>query len=127
MKEMLKIKPVVILAVSTVILFVLNIGSCVNSYSQNVARKKEMAARLDFEEKMTKANQEKSAALEKVRARDKELDDEKAAFQAAKKALAQEQLVGQNLKDELQRVNKLNEALEGNLKEALAINKKAKR
>lgn len=127
MKVMFKEKPVLMLAILSIVLFVFNIGSCVSSYSQNAARRKEMAQRLDSEEKMVKANQEKAALLEKLKAKDKELEEEKAAGQAAKKTLTQEQLVYQNLKDELQRVNKLNEALEDNLKEAIAANKKAKK
>lgn len=127
MKELFKAKPVVMLSILSVVLFVFNIGSCLSSCSQNSERKKEMAQRLDIEEKMTKGNQEKAALLEKLKAKEKELEEEKAAFQAAKKALTQEQLVGQNLKDELQKVTKLKEALEENLKAALVANKKAKR
>ena len=127
MKEMFKEKPVVILGILSLILFVLNIGSCASSYSQNAARRKEMAQRMDIEEKMVKANQEKAALLEKLKAKDKESEEEKTACQAAKKALVQEQLVCQNLKDELQKVTKLKESLEENLKEALAVNKKAKK
>ena len=127
MKGIFKEKPVVILAILSLILFVLNIGSCASSYSQNAARRKEMAARMDIEEKMVKANQEKSVLSEKLKSRDKDSEEEKVVYQAAKKALAQEQLVCQNLKDELQKVTKLKEALEENLKEALAANKKVKR
>ena len=127
MKEMFKEKPVVVLGILSLVLFIFNIGSCASSYGQSNARRKEMAQRMDTEEKMVRSNQEKAALLEKFKAKDKELEEEKAAGQAAKKALAQEQLVCQNLKDELQKVNKLKEALEDNLKEALAANKKAKR
>jgi len=127
MKVMFKEKPVLMLAILSLVLFVLNIGSCVGSYSQNAARRKEMAQRLVSEEKMVKANQEKTALLEKLKVKEKELEDEKLSGQAAKKALIQEQLVCQNLKDELQKVTKLKEALEDNLKEAIAANKKARR
>jgi hypothetical protein len=124
---MFKEKPVVALAILSVILFVFSIGSCASSCSQNDGRKKEMAQRMDFEEKMVKANQEKAVLLEKFKTKDKELEEEQSVGQATKKALAQEQLVCQSLKDELQKVTKLKEALEENLKEALAANKKAKK
>lgn len=127
MKEIFKGKPVVVLSILSLVLFVFNIGSCASSYSQNAARRKEMAQRMDSEEKMVRTNQEKAALLEKFKAKDKELEEEKAAGQIAKKALVQEQLVCQNLKDELQKVTKLKEALEDDLKTALADNKKAKR
>ena len=124
---MFKAKPVVVLAILSLSLFVLNIGSCVSSYGQNAARRKEMAQRMDIEEKMVKTNQEKAALLEKLKAKDKESEEENTACQVAKKSLIQEQLVCQNLKDELQKVTKLKEALEENLKEALAANKKARK
>ena len=127
MKVMFKEKPVLMLAILSLVLFVLNIGSCASSYSQNAARRKEMAQRLDSEEKMVRANQEKAALLEKLKAKDKESEEERTTCQAARKALVQEQLIGQNLKDELQKVTKLKEALEDDLKAALAANKKAKR
>ena len=127
MKGFLKEKPVVVLAILSLVLFVSNIGSCISSYSQHLERKKEMAQRMDTEEKMTKANQDKAALLEKFKVKDKELEDNKTALEATKKALAQEQLVCQSLKEELQKVSKLKEALEDNLKEAIAANKKAKK
>jgi len=127
MKAMFKEKPVLILVILSLILFILNIGSCLSSYSQNAARRKEMAQRMDIEEKLIKVNQEKAALLEKFKAKDKESEEEKTVCQSAKKALIQEQLVCQNLKDELLKVTKLKEALEDNLKEALAANKKARK
>ena len=120
-------KLVVILAVLSLILFVFNIGSCANLYSQSSARRKEMAQRMDLEEKMIKFTKEKAAILEKLKAREKELEEEKASSQAIKKVLVQEQLVGQSIKEELEKVTKLKQALEDDLKEALANSKKAKK
>ena len=125
-KDLLKGKPVVVLGTLCILLFVLNIGSCINSYSQDSARKKEMAQRMDLEEKLSKFSQEKVSALDKLKAKEKELDAEKVSSEALNKALTQEQLVGQNLKEELQKVTRLKEALEDDLKAALAANKKAK-
>ena len=127
MEEMLKGKLIVILAVLSVILFVFNIGSCANSYSQSSARKKEMAQRIDLEEKMIKFTQEKAIILKKLEAKEKELEEEKVSCQATKKALVQEQLVGQSIKEELEKVTKLKQALEEDLKEALVSSKKAKK
>ncbi|MCX5706760.1 MAG: hypothetical protein NTW13_03755 [Candidatus Omnitrophica bacterium] len=124
---MIKDRAIAILAILTLMLFVFNIGSCSNAYRQKVARDKEMAQRLDLEEKMGKFNQEKSSLSDKLKAKEKELEEEKVVCEATKKALAQEQLVGQSLKDELQKVTKLKEALEENLKEALVANKKSKK
>ena len=127
MEDMFKGRLIVILAVLSLILFVFNIGSCANSYSQSSARKKEMAQRMDLEEKMSKFIQEKAVILEKLKAKEKELEEEKVSCQATEKDLVQEQLVGQSLKDELQRVTKLKEVLEEDLKKALVASKKAKK
>ena len=50
---------------------------------------------------------------------EKELEDTKAENETTKKALLQEQLVSQSLKEELQKVTKLKETLEDDLKDAL--------
>ncbi len=126
-KALFQEKPVMMLAILSLVLFVFNIGSCISSYGQNTELKKEMAQRLDTEEKMTRANQEKAALLEKLKIKEKESEEDKAALQATRKALTQEQLVCRNLQDELEKVTKLKEALEDNLKKALAENKKARR
>ena len=126
-KGLLNNRPVFGLVVLSSVLFVSNIGSCINSYSQDSARKKEMAQRMDLEEKLSKFTQEKTSVSEGLKAKEKELEAEKVSSEAVKKALAQEQLVCQNLKEELERVTRLKEALEDDLKEALAANKKAKR
>ena len=126
-KDLLKEKPVVALAALSGILLLFNIGSCVNSYSQDSARKKEMMQRMDLEERLNKFTQEKSATLEKLKAKEKELEAEKSSSESAKKALTQEQLVCRNLKEELEKVTRVKENLEEDLKKALAINKKVKK
>jgi biopolymer transport protein ExbB/TolQ len=110
---------ILILAVLTAIFFLGMVNSCSNASRQKAARDKEMAARLDLEEKMTKHGQEKAALEEQIKAKDQELAEEKAAHQATKKALVQEQLVNQNLKEEVSKIAKLKEALEEDLKDSL--------
>jgi len=112
-----------ILGILVVILFIGTVNSCSNAYRQKTARDKEMAARLDLEEKMAKFTQEKIALEEKAKAEDKELQEQRAAHEATNKALVQEQMVNQSLKEELQKVSKLKEALEEDLKEALVTSK----
>lgn len=127
MEENIKGRAIIILSVLVVLLLALNIGSCASSLSQNSSRRKEMAQRIELEEKLSKFNQEKAVIIDKVKAKDRELDEEKALHEATKKALLQEQLVGQSLKEDLQKVTKVKEALEEELKGALAANKKAKK
>ncbi len=126
MEEGLKNRIILILGLLTVIFFVGSISSCANVRRQKSARDKEMATRLDLEEKMSNFMKEKSALEQKLSTLNQDLEAEKAAHQATKKALVQEQLVDQSLSEELEKVPKLKEALEEDLKEALITDKASK-
>lgn len=126
MEESIKNKIIVILGILTAIFFISSVSSCSNVSRQRNAFNKEMYARLSVEEKMSKLTQEKTVLEEKLKEKDRELAEEKAASQATRKALVQEQLVSQSMKEELQKVIKLKEALEEDLKEALVAGKTAK-
>lgn len=127
MEEQLKDKLILILSILTAIFFISTIGSCNNSYRLKSARDKEMGTRLDLEEKMTKATQERGVSEAKMQEKNKELEEGKAALDTVKKSLLQEQLVNQSLKEELEKVTKLKETLEENLKEALVTDKSIKK
>jgi len=120
---------IVALAVVTLLLFILNIGSCINAYNQNTLRKKDMLQRMELEEKSGKVVQERAGLAQELEAKNKELAEEKANFEAAKKRLIQEQLVSESLKSELEKVTKLKEALEAATKKksSFTFNKKAQR
>jgi len=118
-----KNKTLIILAVVTLVLLISNITSCVNVYNQDSLRKKEMLQRMDIEEKMSKSAQDNAALALKLKTIQKELNDEIAAHQATKKMLIQEQMIGESLKDDLQRVTKIKEALEEELNKKLKTNK----
>jgi len=126
MEDAIKTRIILILSILTLILFIGTISSCSNAYRQKAARDKEMATRLDLEERMSRFTQDKATLTDKMNAREQELEEEKAAHQATKKALVQEQLVNQSLKEELQKVTKLKDALEEDLKEALVASKTLK-
>ena len=119
MNEAIKDRIILILAILSAILFISTLGSCNNAFRQRSARDKEMVTRLDLEEKMARFSQEKKATDDKIKAVQKQLEEEKASSEVAQKALMQEQLVNQSLKDELAKVTKLKETLEEDLKEAL--------
>jgi len=123
MEEGIKNRAILILAILTLIFFIGAVGSCSNTGRLRSGRDKEMATRLDLEEKLSKFTQEKAAAEEKLNSLTQELEAEKTAHQTTKKALLQEELVNQSLKEELQKITKLKEALEENLKEALVTDK----
>jgi hypothetical protein len=94
----------VLLLIACAVLVIFNIQSCAAGMRQKKAREKEMAVRLDAEEKLAAFSGEKQAFEEKLKAKEQELIDEKTAHQATKKSLLQEQLVNQGLKEELARL-----------------------
>jgi hypothetical protein len=124
-----KDKIIVALAAVTLLLFILNIGSCINAYNQNALRKKEMLQRMNLEEKSGKVIQERTGLAQELEVKNKELAEEKANFEAAKKRLIQEQLVSESLKSELEKVTRLKEALEAGTKKksSFTFNKKAQK
>ena len=117
--DSIKNRIILILAILTLIFFVSALSSCVNSRQSRNGRQEEIAKRLDAEEKLSKFTEVRSNL-------EKQLQEEKAAHQATRKALVQEQLMTQNLKEELQKVSKLKDTLEENLKEALVSGKSSK-
>ncbi|MCK9571981.1 MAG: hypothetical protein M0Q96_01740 [Candidatus Omnitrophica bacterium] len=122
----IKDKALTVLSILTLIFCLGWLGSCTNISRNKSAWKVEMSKRLDLEERMTKFSQEKSALEEKAKAKANELEVEQAANQATKKALIEEQLINASLKEELQKVSKLKENLEQDLKGALAGKKPKK-
>ncbi|MEI6631341.1 MAG: hypothetical protein WCL25_01850 [bacterium] len=126
MEESLKNRVILILGILTVIFFIGTLSSCNSSLRNKSARDKEMAARLELEEKMSKSSQDKTTIEKQLAVISQQLEEEKVGHQVSKNSLLQEQLVNQSLKEELQKVTKLKEALEEDLKEALVTNKSAK-
>jgi len=122
-----KNRVVIILAILVLALFVFNVGSCLNAYNQNSNRKKEMFQRMDLEEKMAKTVQENANITAKLKEVQKQLDEAAANYQAAKKALSQEQMITNNLKEDLQKLTKAKEALEEEFKKETAGTKKVKK
>jgi len=119
MEESLRTRIVLIFAISSALFLIIAVGSCSSAHRMQIVRDSEMARRLDLEEKLSKLQQENALLTEKMKAKDKELNE----GQATNKALVQEQLVNQSLKEELAKVTKLKEALEEDLKEALVSGK----
>ncbi len=123
MEDNIKNKIIVILALLTGIFLVVSFGSCNNSRKQKFSRDKEMAMRLDLEEKLSKLSQGKNNLEQELKVVSKSFEEEKITHDSTKKALSQEHLVSQKLKEELDKVIKLKEILEEDLKEALVVNK----
>ena len=123
----LKNKLTVILASLLVLFFVGTIFSCMRASRLDSVRGKEMAGRLDAEEKLDKLTHEKAGLEEKLNKATRELAEANTALATAKKVLLQEQLVNESLKDELQKVNKSKVALEEQLKAVTATDMKSKK
>ena len=125
MGETLKIRVMLGLAILCAILVVTNLSSCGTTRSQETKWRHEMAQRLDSEEKANKAQLEQSSLAAKLQKSEGKLQETEKALDATKKALIQAQLVNQNLQGEVDKLSKLKDALEEDLKTALAANAKA--
>lgn len=112
MEESWKNRIILILLILVIIFFVSTIASCGNASRQRLAREKELTARLDMEEKINKTIQEEAAVGEKLKALGQELENEKSAHQATIDTLEEQRLVVKGLKEELEKVTKVKEALE---------------
>lgn len=112
MEEGLKDRIILILLVITVMFFIAAVSSCSRAGHFKASRDKEMSSRLDLEEKMGNFTQEKAALEDKINKLSGELE-------VTKKALQQELATNQSIKEELDKVTKLKETLEEDLKEAL--------
>lgn len=102
----MKNRVVIILAVLAAGFFLAAIGSYNNALRQKAGRDKEMASRLQMEEKMSKFFQEKSALEEKIKSKEGEAEEAREELEETKEALAQQQLENQGLKEELQKIDK---------------------
>lgn len=129
MKELLKVikllkgKLVPVLGILNVIFLLLWVASCNDTRKFKSARDKEMDTRLESEQKLGIFVKEKSGLEEKFKKIQQELAEERSALESTKKLLTHEQLIANSLKSELEKISKLKEALEQDLKEALAKSK----
>jgi hypothetical protein len=126
-EEVIKNRIILVLFILSVILFIGAVSSCRNVRQYRLIQQEEIAKRLDAEEKLSKSVLEKSNLETKLNNLAKELEEEKAVHEFTKKALVQEQLNNQSLKEELEKLTKLKEALEEDLKEVLVSRKSTKK
>lgn len=115
------VKNRIILIVSTLclIFFFWAIGahSEIGKYKKNL--QDEIRKRIEMEEQSTNFLKEKSNFVESIKQLTAQLEEEKAANQSTKKALVEEQLMSDSLKQEVEKEARLKQVLEENLKEAL--------
>lgn len=113
----MNIRLVIVLVITGLLLLAGIASSCVNMGRLKSAHDREMATRLDLEEKMSKFVQERARDEKKISSLNKALEGEKTAHQLTKKALAQEQTAGQSLKEELGKMAEAKGALEKSLQD----------
>ncbi len=115
---------VIVISVVAIIFFILwfKTISEVRKY-KNIADRK-AAAYWDLEEKNAKLEKERFTVAEELKAAQAQLAQEKTQYEETKKVLSQEQVAEQALKVELERVTRLKEALESDLKGPLSAQPK---
>jgi len=122
-EENLKGRLVLVLGILNVIFLLFWVSSCNDVRKFKKAREKEMDTRLAVEQDRDKLSKLESSLKEKLGQVQEELGEKKAALDAVKKSLSQEQMVSNSLKSELEKISRLKEALEEDLKDALVRGK----
>jgi hypothetical protein len=117
--DKLKIKVILVLGILTIIFLVTTVTSCNKILTIEKGLNLEKAQRFDVEAKAQKSGQEQAALSGQLKKTQDALQESVKEFEAAKKALIQSQLLTQALKAELNKLSKLKEALEEDLKQAL--------
>jgi chromosome segregation ATPase len=96
------------------------VNSCQQTDKFRKAKEKESSLRFDIEEKLNSAMNAKTSAEEKARRLEQSVEQLTAEIETTRKALVQEKMVNDSLKEEIVKINKLKDALEEDLKNALA-------
>ena len=124
MEDIVKNRVIAILVILVIIFFLFWLGAASTASRQRSLATSKAALSMELEEKLVKLEKEKSALTEELKNIQGLLGEEKANHEAARKTLSQEQVAEQALKVELERITRLKEALEKDLKEALVGQKK---
>ncbi len=114
----LKNRLALIVGIFCVIMLIVAVNSCQQTDRFRKAKEKESSLRFDVEEKLSDAMNARTSAEEKARRLEQSVEQLTAEIEAAKKALVQEKMVNDSLKEEIFKINKLKDALEEDLKNA---------
>ncbi|RKY33020.1 MAG: hypothetical protein DRP74_01115 [Candidatus Omnitrophota bacterium] len=114
MREDSKNKLILILLILVIIFFISTVASCGQANRQRISREKELSLRLDMEEKINKALQEKRTAEEELARLRKELEEERSAHQSLKDSLGQEDLAAENQEENPKQIIEIKEEAEEN-------------
>jgi hypothetical protein len=119
MEEGIKDRIIMALVILNVIFLILAVGSCNDNRKQRKLKDQEISTRLDIEKQMADYTKLKTELEVALKTNQQTLEEERVGQEATRKALLQEQLINKSLKEELEKITKLKEALEEDLKEAL--------
>lgn len=104
MIDLTKNKVFLFSVILNIALFVFLMASCSETSRQKQRIDKEMYQRLEAEDKLENSAKERQVLEESIAAVRKQLEEEKVSHEMNKKALLQERLVIQGVKEELDRV-----------------------
>lgn len=121
MGEGIKDRIILILIVLMIIFFVSTVSSCLEVAKLKKTINQEMTVRMESEESALNLSRENADLKQKIAQLNTDLDQEKAAHKVTRDTLNQELLVSQSLREEIEKLTKLKEKLEENLKEALVL------
>ncbi len=121
--DLFKNKVVLGLAVGNVLFLILAASSCNASYKYKKLKDKEAEMRFDSQEKAERTMRERQTVEETLKQATSALEEERGLRQAAEKSLTQQQMVNDSLKAEIEKLRKLKEKLELEIKETLATGK----
>ena len=124
--EFLKNRVVVILGVCNIIFLLVAVNSCLQTRRYNDVKRNEEIRRFDAEQELNKITLAKTAVENKLQETEAALSQGAALLETTQKSLLQEQLINKSLKAELDKLRKLNSALEQDLKNTLGSGKSAK-
>jgi septal ring factor EnvC (AmiA/AmiB activator) len=117
--ENLKNRLLLILGVFVVFLMFTTANSCNSARTEREKRQREVAQRLDSEEKADVSQKQLTTLQDKLKDTETKLMEAAKELDGLKKQSVQEQMVNESLKTEIDKLSKLKEALEADLKEAL--------
>ena len=124
--EALKNKVVIVLGILNVIFLLIAVDSCTKSKQCIAVKHKEEIMRFDAQQELSKVSSDKLAIEDKMLKAEAALSQANAATETTQKALLQEQLINKSLKAEIEKLSKLKDALELDLKNALVSGKSEK-
>lgn len=118
--DLFKNKVVLGLAMGNVLLLLLAASSCNVSYKYKKLSDKEAELRFDSQEKAERMSRERQNVEEALKQATAAVEQERSLRQAAEKALTQQQMINESMQAEVEKLRKLKEKLEQEIKDALA-------